>query len=95
MAIRAVEDDDITVAKLRQDIIVAIYGFLGLNHGVNLPVRLAGKQESIMILLVETCLVFLGQLPGHRGEASEDAPIRSPKDRQCRPLPIAYGVKCL
>lgn len=63
MALRAVQDDDITVAKLYQDVIVAKYGFLGFYHRVNLPVRVADKQECTRILLIETCLIFLGQLP--------------------------------
>ena len=75
MALRAVQDDDITVAKLYQDVIVAIDCFLGFYHRVNLPVRLAYKQECMRILLIETRLVFLGQVPGYLGEASKDTPI--------------------
>ena len=75
MALRAVQDDDITVPELHQDVIVAIYGFLGFHDRVNLPVRLADKQECIWILLIEPSLVFLGQVPGYLSEASEYAPV--------------------
>ena len=63
MALRAVQDDDITVAKLYQDVIVAKDCFVRFYHRVYLPVRLAGKQECTRIFLIETCLVFLGHLP--------------------------------